>query len=228
MHGKNPVRKRERNKLGDLQVAEIFHTIQGEGPYSGRDAIFIRLTGCNLQCDFCDTKWNDDIDPYMSPTRIMGVVNSLGVTGRKPIIIITGGEPLRQDLSTLIEALILAGYSIQIESNGSFWQDWLHLPQVELVVSPKTPSINAKVAKYALHWKYPLRYNQLAEDGLPTQVARPPTERKIYVTPCEEYIDGSNVTNEVETAKNQTAVVKSAQRFGYIAQLQIHKYFGIR
>ena len=70
MHGKNKVAKRTDNPQS-LQVHEIFHTIQGEGPFSGRPAVFIRLSGCNLRCWFCDTEWDDDNDPFLSPDEIM-------------------------------------------------------------------------------------------------------------------------------------------------------------
>ena len=55
MHGNNAIRKQELREDGALQVHELFYTLKGEGMFVGHPAIFIRLTGCNLACTFCDT-----------------------------------------------------------------------------------------------------------------------------------------------------------------------------
>lgn len=68
MFGQNTPRRRESGGL--LQVQDVFYTIQGEGPFAGRTAVFIRLTGCNLRCWFCDTVWGDDSDVYQEPAQI--------------------------------------------------------------------------------------------------------------------------------------------------------------
>jgi 7-carboxy-7-deazaguanine synthase len=115
-----------------LQLAEIFYSIQGEGAFSGTPAVFVRLAGCNLSCDFCDTdyslKFFADVDGVVKRVRELG--------GSCPMVILTGGEPLAQrETLALIEALRRDGRRVHIESNGTIYTD---LPQdVWLCVSPK-------------------------------------------------------------------------------------------
>jgi 7-carboxy-7-deazaguanine synthase len=234
MHGQNPIRKAEHCEDGALQVREIFGTIQGEGPYAGHPATFIRLTGCNLKCHFCDTEWDDANDPTRSVDHIVDEI--LAITPAYiHLVVITGGEPLRQNLRPLVDTLIRQRPSlkIQIETAGTLWQDvlwWTDL--VKTVVSPKTPKIHTFIAEIACAYKYVVRHNELSpDDGLPvfsTQVAgaqarlaRPTqTGIPVYLSPCDE---GDPEKNQA----NLLAVVQSARRYGYIAGIQLHKYLGL-
>lgn len=102
-----------------LQVAEIFSSIHGEvnGHHQGRMVTFIRLSGCNLSCFYCDTKHTQDINygKLMSVSKIIENVNKEENTH----VCITGGEPLLQDISILLEVLYTEGYKVSIETNGS-------------------------------------------------------------------------------------------------------------
>jgi organic radical activating enzyme len=115
-----------------LQLAEIFYSIQGEGAFTGTPAVFVRLAGCNLSCDFCDTdyslKFFADIEHVLARIREAG--------GDCPMVILTGGEPLAQrETLDLIEVLRRDGRRVHIESNGTIYTE---LPQdVWLCVSPK-------------------------------------------------------------------------------------------
>src|SRR6185369_4148469 len=106
MHGKNPVRGVYRG-AGDastkLQVHKVFDTIQGEGPFSGRRAVFVRLSGCQLRCSWCDTAWDDEKDSYRTSHDIAHEAKT--ICSSKELVIITGGEPLRQPVMPLIYAL---------------------------------------------------------------------------------------------------------------------------
>lgn len=96
-----------------MRVNEIFCSVQGEGHYTGRPAVFLRLSGCNMRCDFCDTEHL----PYteMGEQQIINAVSQY-----KPRhIVITGGEPLLQLTSTLVDMLHEAGFYVQIETNGT-------------------------------------------------------------------------------------------------------------
>lgn len=99
-----------------LRVNEIFYSIQGESTFAGFPCIFIRLTGCNLRCTYCDTTYayeeGDDIPIDSILTTIKKFACSL--------IEVTGGEPLIQDETPdLIAALIKNGYTVLLETNGS-------------------------------------------------------------------------------------------------------------
>ena len=115
-----------------LQLAEIFYSIQGEGLWTGTPAIFVRLAGCNLACDFCDTDYSTKF--FAGVDDVVRMVRRAG--GDCPMIVLTGGEPLAQsETPALIEALRRDGRRVHVESNGTIFTE---LPDdVWLCVSPK-------------------------------------------------------------------------------------------
>ena len=115
-----------------LQLAEIFYSIQGEGAFSGTPAVFVRLAGCNLSCDFCDTDYS--LKFLASVDEVVARVRETG--GDCPMVILTGGEPLVQsETQALIEALRRDERRVHIESNGTIFTDLAS--DVWLTVSPK-------------------------------------------------------------------------------------------
>ena len=97
------------------KVTEIFRSIQGEGYHVGRVAIFIRLSGCNLNCSWCDTSYLKFSEYHT--VEIVDEVLEL-IEGDDPLIVITGGEPTIQPLNPLCEELTLLGKAtIAIETN---------------------------------------------------------------------------------------------------------------
>jgi len=101
-----------------MKVNEIFTSIEGEGKRAGIPCTFIRLYGCNLHCSYCDTRYSCDGDEYMemSIQQIMKRVADLEV----PSITITGGEPMiHPGIDKLIESLLMSGYDVNVETNGT-------------------------------------------------------------------------------------------------------------
>ncbi len=99
-----------------LLVNEIFYSIQGESTYTGRPCIFVRLTGCNLRCSYCDTPYAYDHGVKMEIPEIMDRVSVF----KCPLIEITGGEPLLQNETPLLVTRLLEnGYEVMMETNGS-------------------------------------------------------------------------------------------------------------
>jgi len=96
------------------KVNEIFHSLQGEGYNTGTASVFIRLSGCNLRCAFCDTQHNNGT--MMSLPQIVEEVMKYPAA---PLIVITGGEPTLQLDKDLIEGLHLTDKRIAIETNGT-------------------------------------------------------------------------------------------------------------
>lgn len=94
-------------------VNEIFYSLQGEGCHTGMPAVFVRLSGCNLRCDFCDTDFSKS-NP-MNAGAIVGEV--LKFPSRH--VVITGGEPTLYDLRPLVDALHSNGCKVHIETNGT-------------------------------------------------------------------------------------------------------------
>ena len=100
-----------------MKVCEIFTGIQGESSYAGIPCTFIRLSGCNLRCSYCDTKYSYEEGVEIRIGTIMKKVEDAGVN----LVEITGGEPLLQqeEMLDLTARLIDAGYDVLIETNGS-------------------------------------------------------------------------------------------------------------
>ena len=96
-------------------IGEIFESIQGEGYNIGVPATFIRFAGCNLQCPWCDTKW-DKAKAILTEDEIVAKINF-----DLPLIVITGGEPFLQDIKTLVKAIRKVDDDIIIafETNGT-------------------------------------------------------------------------------------------------------------
>ena len=99
-----------------LVVNEIFYSIQGESVYSGRPCVFVRLTGCNLRCSYCDTTYAYENGTEMEIEPVIKQVDLF----RCSLVEITGGEPLIQaETPLLIYSLLENGYEVMIETNGS-------------------------------------------------------------------------------------------------------------
>jgi len=99
-----------------LLVNEIFYSIQGESSYAGRPCVFVRLTGCNLRCVYCDTRYAYDEGELMDIGAITERVEGFGC----PVVEITGGEPLiQEDTPELVSRLLFLGYTVLLETNGS-------------------------------------------------------------------------------------------------------------
>ncbi len=110
-----------------MVITEIFKSIQGEGTRAGLPCIFVRLTGCNLRCTWCDTAYAFHGGKKMSVEEVMARVDELagrcegmpGAQASVPLVELTGGEPLLQEeIYRLAEKLLAAKYSVMIETSG--------------------------------------------------------------------------------------------------------------
>lgn len=114
-----------------LKITEIFSSIAGEGLRIGEPTIFIRLAGCNLRCGFCDTKYSWQGGKECSEEKIIDAVKRIQRRFPADWVCLTGGEPLFQDIESLVKKLKKAGFNIHIETNGTFHcpfkVDWLTL-----------------------------------------------------------------------------------------------------
>ena len=218
-----PPSKILRQETPFVQVQSIFTTIQGEGPYAGIPAVFIRLAGCNLQCPFCDT----DYTSSMAILTIEDILERIA-TAAPRLVVITGGEPFRQNLKGLVIALLRAGREVQLETNGTLFQE-LPYEQITVVCSPKTSRIHPRLVPHIDAFKYVVAAGAISkEDGLPITalghpnsgfVARPPfgfPYAFIYVQPID-------VQSPAENTINLEAAIHSCEKFGYRLSLQIHK-----
>src|ERR1051325_286599 len=108
-------------------ITEIFKSIQGEGTRAGLPCVFVRLTGCNLRCTWCDTAYAFHGGKKMSVDEVMTRVDELtgrganasGSDAAVPLVELTGGEPLLQEeVYPLAARLVAAGYTVMIETSG--------------------------------------------------------------------------------------------------------------
>ena len=98
-----------------MQVTEIFHSIQGESTYTGLPCTFVRLTGCNLRCTWCDTAYSFYGGQKMTLDQVLEKVRAFG--GK--LVEVTGGEPLLQaEVYPLMERLLAEGYRVLLETSG--------------------------------------------------------------------------------------------------------------
>lgn len=231
MFGKNVITKADYQPV-DLQVEEIFYTLQGEGPFAGRPAVFVRLAGCPLRCQWCDTQFDIGLSkPRMRVDDIMREVQR-HAAAIATLVVITGGEPLRQNITPLMYDLAEVGFTIQIETAGVVVPPGF-LEVVEdigavVVCSPKTSKVHPYIAESVTHWKYVVGADDLSEsDGLPfknpqamhvdSKVFRPYKEAvQIWVSPRDDHDAEKN-------AANVQAAVQTCLRYGYRLSLQVHK-----
>jgi len=143
-----------------LLVTSRFYTLQGEGPFRGFPAYFVRLTKCNLNCSFCDTYFDKgdeltfdeifaqidlDIDTFYRERKIIPPAWSVG-TNRRIVLVVTGGEPgLQTNLEAFLDKANEIFYHTQIESNGILPLD---IPNTTYVVSPKCLEKDGVAVKY--------------------------------------------------------------------------------
>lgn len=231
MFGKNPIEKVDQ---GDGSVLHLvkgspFRTIQGEGPFAGYPATFVRLHGCNLRCWFCDTQFSDPDDPsYTLDALVKMIIEKTPYDG---LVVITGGEPLRQNILPLCRRLATSGraYTIQIETAGTLWLDDLEL-YAKVIVSPKTPTLHPKAKMHATAFKYVVAADMDFDRGVPIAATQPGSRARalasprpgtrVYLSPMDEY-------DEVKNKANRDKVVEMAMKHDYVAGLQAHKIFGL-
>jgi 7-carboxy-7-deazaguanine synthase len=243
MYGRHKARPQEKVDDGVLQVADVFYTIQGEGPLSGAPAVFVRLTGCNLRCWFCDTDWDDSKDPYHTVAELVNRVTDAEGAQDCKLVVLTGGEPMRQaSVDTFVQELLRSGYHVQIETAGTIFRVCMTWPGVTVVCSPKTKFVHPEVENWVGEWKYVVKAGCIDDSGLPSEPmqrraqpgtdaesytggtpARPPAsvpKSKIRLMPMDEQDEELN-------AYNRLTVVQAVLKHGYHAGVQMHKILDV-
>lgn len=197
-----------------LDVVKIFPTLQGEGQRAGQPAIFIRLGGCNLACKFCDTEF----DEFKNITLAEILAEVARVKTAEKLIVITGGEPLRQPIEKLCEQLVAVGYIVQIETNGTLFRDLP--PEVEIICSPKVKTqIRGDLLERITAFKFLISKNS-AEYGDVPELGQSSVNVPVYVQAMDEYDAQKN-------AENLTYAQELATKNGYNLSIQLHKILGI-
>jgi 7-carboxy-7-deazaguanine synthase len=215
MFGKNKISPIVKNYDGSLEIVEIFPTIQGEAIFAGRSAIFIRLTGCNLKCEFCDTEFSEK--NIMSVDQIIAEVKKLAQTKIK-LVVITGGEPLRQPIENLVSRLENNQFTVQIETNGTIFRDLGK--KTVIICSPKIKNgkyfISDKLEKYVSAFKF-----IVSNQGEYKLIPKIKTTKPIYLQPMDSY-------NSTQNKKNLDYAISMVKKHNYTLSLQTHKIMGVK
>lgn len=165
-----------------LKVHSIFESISGEAGVfpQGVWSTFIRLQGCNLSCRWCDTS---AAQPFVTDNMRIMDPSDIVLNCRRKNVIITGGEPLTQDVSSLIKYLLADGHTVQVETNGSFSNIpfWFgHRHKYGLVIDYKCPSSGMQrkmmsVSQFAdklLHMSAVVKFVVATESDIEFAIAR--------------------------------------------------------
>lgn len=174
-----------------LKVNEIFYSIQGESSFAGYPCAFVRLTGCNLRCSYCDTRYAYEEGTGMEIAAVLTKVEAFAC----PLVEITGGEPLLQaETPILVKKLLERDFRVLVETNGSIDIDLVDRRAVR-IVDVKCPSsaqqgendlLNLKKLtpldeiKFVIGDKQDYDYAKRILNLIPEQ---PGTERKINFSP---------------------------------------------
>lgn len=136
-----PVTDEVRREQGDVEdglpVNELFYSLQGEGTLSGVPSVFVRTSGCNLRCWFCDS-YHTSWEPTHARMSVDEIADEVKSHSNADHVVLTGGEPLIHDRSVdLLEELDAAGYHLTVETNGTIYRD----APIDLAsISPKLAS----------------------------------------------------------------------------------------
>jgi 7-carboxy-7-deazaguanine synthase len=253
-----PIEKLDQRNDGSLDVHSIFYTIQGEGIFAGRPAVFVRLAGCNLQCPGCDTDYTSQ-RTLMHPMEIGGRIIGCHTAhnphpAQLPIVVITGGEPFRQNITPLCTDLIRLDYTVQIETNGtlppspdfgtlySSDECWTTEPGIFraamrgkgpfIVVSPKNDKVQRHIEELAVAYKYVVDCESGTElDGLPKRALDNECAKRLARPPqnfCGTvYLQPRDQQDDRKNAANLELAKAMCMKHGYTLQLQIHKLIGM-
>ena len=193
-----------------MKVNEIFYSLQGEGYHSGTPAVFVRFSGCNLRCPFCDTQHEEGVE--MSETEIVEAVGAYPAS----LVVVTGGEPAMQLTEGLVDALHAAGKYVSVETNGTLPLpknvDWITLSPKDIWVGPQA----APVLSHADELK--LLFDGRHEPSLYSHIA----VAHRFLQPCD-------MGNDARNAEIMQATVDYIKKNpAWRLSLQIHKILKIR
>ena len=208
--------------MGTFHVAESFVSINGEGQKAGELALFLRFTGCNLRCSYCDTRWANEPDaPFTlrSTQELVGLAQGFGVRN----ITLTGGEPLLQSgIADLIAALCRKGFAVEIETNGAVPLAPFYDTDASFTMDYKLPSSGMESRMCAVNFGY-LRETDTLKFvcGSHEDLVRAKEIIDEYQPVCKIYL--SPVFGRIEPAEI-VDFMKTQHMTNVRLQLQLHKF----
>lgn len=218
MNEQTPATRSDYEK-GILRVHSIFRTIQGEGPFAGRPATFVRLWGCNLKCPLCDTDYSSKCKLYY-PVDLAAEV--FIKSHKDDLIVITGGEPFLQDLSVFLDR-ITGSRDVQIETNGTCSPGFSYLDNVTVVCSPKTPLISPTMRPHVDAWKYTVDAEGTDHCGIPTSSLGCNVEVYSNTGDKPVYLQPTDYGDEAMNSKSLQRAVELCMKHGHRLSVQLNK-----
>lgn len=215
-----------------LRVNEVFGTIQGEASWAGTPSVFVRLQGCDVGCPWCDTKytWPDSFvdgsrDDVFERSGMVGgfdwddaeLLAAIMERFQSRHIVLTGGEPLQQDADWFCEMALGAGYSVQVETSGTYERRLP--PDVFVTVSPKVGMPGRRVVSRAMlkradEIKFPIGK---MSDIQKLQALLPETNgAAIWLQPLSM------------SAKATALCIEQCVAHNWRLSIQVHKFLGVR
>ncbi|MFC6835565.1 7-carboxy-7-deazaguanine synthase QueE [Halomarina ordinaria] len=196
---------RESADEGDLPVNELFYSLQGEGKLAGVPSVFVRTSGCNLRCWFCDS-YHTSWEPTHAWMTVDDVVGEVERHDRAQHVVLTGGEPLLHESSVeLLERLSAAGYHTTVETNGTIYREApVDLASVSPKLASSTPTAaNAPEGTDPGVWTDRHDEKRIDLDALVRLVETYETQVKFVVTGRE---DVEEATDLVEAVREHASV----------------------
>jgi 7-carboxy-7-deazaguanine synthase len=207
-----------------MKVNEIFRSLQGEGPSIGMPAVFLRLTGCNLRCVYCDTAYAQAQGEEGTPQQIADKVKE-AAWGNCRRLVITGGEPLLQEkeLGKMLREYFDATWTVELETNGTIpAPGWKHRLQF-INCSPKLANSGVKLLR---------RFNQ---DALVSYGELPHCYFKFVVQDVDNIIEARALADlvgvhpyRVILMPEGTTVAKTIRVLHAIARSGVAQEWGVR
>lgn len=193
-----------------MKVNEIFYSLQGEGYHSGTPAVFVRFSGCNLRCPFCDTQHEEGIE--MSEAEIVEAVKTYPAS----LVVVTGGEPAMQLTEGLVDALHAAGKYVSVETNGTLPLpknvDWITLSPKDIWVGPQAAPMLSRADELKLLF-----------DG------RHEPSQYSHIAVAHRFLQPCDMGNDARNAEIMQATVDYIKKNpAWRLSLQIHKILKIR
>jgi 7-carboxy-7-deazaguanine synthase len=194
----------DRNAESGLPINELFYSLQGEGKLTGVPSIFIRTSGCNLRCWYCDS-YHTSWDPRHAWMDLDDIVDAVAEYDDAEHVVITGGEPLLHDeIVDLLDILHDAGYHTTVETNGTIYRD----AAIDLVsISPKlassTPTAD-RDPKGDGEWATRHEQRRIDMDQLTELVRSFETQLKFVVTSADDMPEINELVSQIRATVGNT------------------------
>lgn len=187
-----------------LPVNELFYSLQGEGTLAGVPSVFVRTSGCNLRCWFCDS-YHTSWDPTHAWMDVEAIVEEVREHERADHVVLTGGEPMIHEQSVdLLDRLGDAGYHTTVETNGTLYRD-AHIDLLSL--SPKLSNSTPTTERDPTgdgEWAEPHEDRRLDLEAMAALVEAYPFQLKFVVTGADDMPEITDLVTELRAVTTTT------------------------